>query len=134
VVLKVRHSAKEIRKNFEMWCSGRMEIPWTDGVKSAEILHRVKEIRNILPTGKRRKANWTGHILYKNYFLKHVVRGKIEGTRRGGRRLKKLLLKGSKDTVSRKRKHQLELSGEPALQAVTNGSEGMVHVQHRTKS
>jgi hypothetical protein len=70
-----------------------MEITWTAGVKSAEMLHRVKEIRNILHTRKLRTANWTGHILYNNCLLKHVIEGKIEETRRGGRRLKKLFLK-----------------------------------------
>ena len=86
-------------------------------MKSAEILHGVKEIRNILRTRKRKKDNWTGHILYTNCFLKHVIERKIEGTRRG-RRLKKLFLKESEDTVSSKRKRQLALSGEPALRTV----------------
>jgi len=28
---------------------------------------------------KRRKANWIGHIVRGNCFLKHVIEGKIEG-------------------------------------------------------
>jgi len=35
---------------------------------------------------KRRKANWTGHILCGKRLLKHVIQGKIdksEGGRRG---------------------------------------------------
>jgi hypothetical protein len=41
-----------------MWCWGRMEkISWTDRVRNEEVLHRVKEERNILRTIKRRKAN-----------------------------------------------------------------------------
>ena len=28
---------------------------------------------------KRRKSNWTGHILHRNCLLKRVVEGKIEG-------------------------------------------------------
>jgi hypothetical protein len=39
----------------------------------------VKEERNILHTIKRRKANWTGHILRMNCLLKHIIQGKIEG-------------------------------------------------------
>jgi hypothetical protein len=39
-----------------------------------DVLHRVKEIRNILQT-KRRKVNLTGHILRRNCLLKHVVEG-----------------------------------------------------------
>ena len=43
----------------------------------------------------KRKANWIGHILRRNYLLKQVIEGKIKGqvevTRRQGRRRKKLL-------------------------------------------
>jgi hypothetical protein len=35
----------------------------------------VKEERNILHTMKRRKANWIGHILHRNF-----IEGKVEGT------------------------------------------------------
>jgi hypothetical protein len=44
-----------------------------------EVLHRVKEERNIVHTIKRRKANWIGHILCRKYLLKHVIEGKIQG-------------------------------------------------------
>jgi hypothetical protein len=61
---------------FEMWCWRRMEkISWTN----REVLHRVKDERNILHTIKRRKANWIGHILLRNCLLKHVIEGKLEG-------------------------------------------------------
>jgi hypothetical protein len=43
-----------------------------------EGLHRVQEKRNILNTIKRRKANWIGHILRRNYPLKHFIEGKIQ--------------------------------------------------------
>jgi hypothetical protein len=80
----------------EMWCWRRMEkISWTDRVRNEEVLHRVKEERNIIHTVKRRKSNWIGHILRTNCLLKHIVEGKIEGrievTRRRGRRRKQLL-------------------------------------------
>ena len=32
-------------------------------MKNEEVLHRVKEERNILATIQRRKANWIGYIL-----------------------------------------------------------------------
>jgi hypothetical protein len=51
----------------------------------------VKEERNSLPTIKRMKANWTGHILLRNRLLSHIIEGKIRGTRRRGRRRKQLL-------------------------------------------
>jgi ppGpp synthetase/RelA/SpoT-type nucleotidyltranferase len=63
-----------------MWCWRRMEkISWTDRVRNEEVLHRVKEERNILQKIKRRKANWIGHILRRNCLLKHVIEGKLEG-------------------------------------------------------
>jgi hypothetical protein len=60
---------------------------------------------------KRRKSNWTGHILRRNCLLKHVTEGKIEGRievkGRQGRRRKKLLMTLRKQEVTGnwKRKH-----------------------------
>jgi hypothetical protein len=34
-----------------------------------EVIYRVQE---------EGKANWVGHILLGNYFLKHIIEGKIE--------------------------------------------------------
>jgi len=46
-------------------------------------------------TVKRKKANWIGHIWRRNCLVKHFVEGKVEGrievTRRRGRRRKQLL-------------------------------------------
>jgi hypothetical protein len=71
------------------------KISWTDRVRNEEVLHRVKEERNILHTIKIRKANWIGQILHRNCLLKHVIEGKIEGRiemmGRQGRRCKQLL-------------------------------------------
>jgi hypothetical protein len=53
-------------------------------------LHKVKEERHILHAVKRRKANWIGHILRRNFILKHVTEGKIEVAGRRGRRCKQL--------------------------------------------
>jgi hypothetical protein len=56
-------------------------------VRNEEVLHSVKEERNIVHTIKRRKANWIGHILYRNCLLKHMIEGKLEGrTEMMGRR------------------------------------------------
>jgi hypothetical protein len=38
-----------------MWRWRRIEIIWSDHAKNEEVLHRVKEERNILRTIKRRK-------------------------------------------------------------------------------
>jgi hypothetical protein len=48
-------------------------------VRNEEVLHRVKEERNVVHTIKRRKANWIGHILRRNYLQTHMIEGKIEG-------------------------------------------------------
>jgi hypothetical protein len=65
-------------ESLETWCWRRMKkISWTDHVRNEEVLHRVKEDRNILNTIQRRKANWFGHILYRNCLLKHVIEGKL---------------------------------------------------------
>jgi hypothetical protein len=64
-------------ESFEMWCWRKMEkISWTDRVRNEEVLHRVKEERNIIQTTKK-KANWIGHKLRRNCLLKHATEGKI---------------------------------------------------------
>ena len=59
-----------------------------------EVLLRVKEQRNILHEISKRKANWIGHILRRNFLLQRVIEGKIKGgievTGRRGRRRRKL--------------------------------------------
>jgi hypothetical protein len=69
------------------------KINWTDRVKNAKVLRRIKEERIIQHTStiKRRNANWIGHILRRNCLLKHVIEGKLEGTERRGIRRKQLL-------------------------------------------
>jgi hypothetical protein len=79
-------------KSFEMCCWRRIEISRTNRVRNEEVLHRVKDERNILHTIKRRKANWIGHIWRRNCLLKHVIEGKLEGRiAMTGRRCKQLL-------------------------------------------
>jgi hypothetical protein len=64
-------------------------------VRNEDVLLRVKEQRNILHEIRKRKANWIGHILRRNYLLQWVIEGKIkegiEVTERQGRRRRKLL-------------------------------------------
>jgi len=56
------------------------KISLTDHVRNEEVLHTVNEDRNILYTIKGRKANWIGHILCRNCFLKYLIKGKIDVT------------------------------------------------------
>ena len=68
-----------------VWCrkfdtlESRSEISekFKNHVSNEKVLHRVKEERNILYKIKRRKANWIGHILPRNCFLKHFVEEKV---------------------------------------------------------
>ena len=56
---------------------------------------KVKEQRNILHEIRKRKANWTGHILRRNCLIQRVTEGRIQGgievTGRQGRRRSNLL-------------------------------------------
>ena len=98
-------------ESFEMWGWRRMEISWTDRVKSKEVLHRVKEERNVIHAVKRRKATWTGHILRRNCRLNHVIEGKIEGIGRQGRYVSGywLTLRKREDTGNWKRQQLIDL-------------------------
>jgi hypothetical protein len=86
-----------------MWYWRRMEkivgpIVW-------EVLHRVKEERNILHTIKIRKTNWIGHILRRNCFIKHVTERKIATGIRARRRSSFCMtVRKAEDTGSWKRK------------------------------
>jgi len=55
----------------------KLEISWTDRVRSEEVLLRDKEERNIVQVTARRKANCLGHISRRNCFLEHVIEGKM---------------------------------------------------------
>jgi hypothetical protein len=41
-----------------MWCCKRMKIRWTYLVKNKDVLHRVKEEKNVMYDIKRRKNDW----------------------------------------------------------------------------
>jgi hypothetical protein len=53
-------------------------VNWTDRVRKEEVLHRVREERNILHRVKRKKANRIGHSWHRNCLLEHFIEGKIE--------------------------------------------------------
>jgi hypothetical protein len=67
-------------ESFEVWCWRKMEkISLTDHVRNKDVLLGVKEQRNILHEIRKRKANWIGHILRRNFLLQRVTEGKIQG-------------------------------------------------------
>jgi hypothetical protein len=59
-------------------------------VRNEEVLLRVSEQRNILHEISKRKGNWIGHILRRNCLIEGKIKGRIEVTRRRGRRRKQL--------------------------------------------
>jgi hypothetical protein len=94
----VMYSNNKVNKTFILLfdCIGRRmeKISWTDRVRKDEVLHRVKEERNILQTIKTRKATWIGNIWCSNCLLERISEGKIDGSievkGRIGRKLKQL--------------------------------------------
>ena len=82
------------------------KISWSDRVRNEEVLHRVKEGRNIVHTVKGRYDNCIGHILCRNCFLKYVIEGEIEKrvevTGRRGRRRYQLERRNIVYTVKKK--------------------------------
>jgi hypothetical protein len=66
-------------ENSEMWHRRRMEKIIRTSLVKNEVLHKVKEERNILCTIKRRNADWARLILRRSCLLKHFSEGKIEG-------------------------------------------------------
>jgi hypothetical protein len=48
-------------------------------MRNEEVLHSVKEERNILQRMVRRNASWIGHVLRRDCLLKHIAGGKIQG-------------------------------------------------------
>jgi len=67
----LRRVDKKDLENFEKRC-------WIERVTNEEVLHRVKEQRNVLHTVTRRKGNWIGHSRRRNCILIHVIGGKVE--------------------------------------------------------
>jgi len=68
--------------SFEMWCWRRMEkISWTYHVRNEDVLLRVNEQRNILHEIRKRKDNWIGHVLRRNFLLKQVIDGSDKKSR-----------------------------------------------------
>ena len=64
-------------ESFEMRCWRRMEkIKWPEKVTNEEILEHIRQKRTLLSIILLRKANWTGHILRRNWLLHNVIEGR----------------------------------------------------------
>ena len=74
-----RQNEQKRLEAFEMWLWRRMEnIKWTDKIKNAIMLERVGEGRIILELIKKKKRDWLGHWLRRNFQLKEILE---EGSR-----------------------------------------------------
>jgi len=95
-------------------------------MRNEVLLFRAKEERNVLPTIKRRKVNWIGHILRRNCLETHVIKGKIEVTGRRGRRLRscRMTLMKLEYTEIPKRKHSIALCRELSFKGDKDLSSG----------
>jgi hypothetical protein len=88
------------------WWRRKEKVGDTDGVRKNEVFHGARKDRKIIQTIKIKKANWIGHFFRRDWLLKHIIVGKIEGRRgvRGIRgRRRKLLLDDTRkrgDTVN----------------------------------
>jgi hypothetical protein len=113
---------RNTRKVLKCGAGEECRRSWTDLVRKEEVLHTVKEQRNILHKIKKRKANWFGHILRRNCLLKHLIKGKLEGriemTVRRGRRRKQLL-----DDLKEKRRYW-KLTAEALVRTVSRNRFG----------
>ena len=106
--LGTSETRSEIPCKFEMWRCRRMEkIIWTDG-ETSEVLRISKEERNILKCNNRRKAKRIGYSFHRNYFLKPVIEGKLDGSDGKGEEGVSsywMISRKREDTVIWKRKH-----------------------------
>ena len=108
--LKLQKIDHKYPESFEICCWRMiMKISGNDRVKNRKLLdlHSGRLQINILNTIKLRKRNWIGHVLRRNCFLKHHIQGKVENTRRRGRRHKQLL-----DKLNKKREDNCNLKEE----------------------
>ena len=74
-------------ESFEISRWMRMEkIKLSEKVTNEQILERIGEKRTLLINIQRRKANWIGHILRRNYLLHDAIEGQMMEVKGVGRR------------------------------------------------
>ena len=74
---------------FEMWVYRRiLRVSWTERVTNMTILGSMNKKMEVLNAIKRRKLEYLGHIMRNKKYniLQIIMQGKIEGSRRPGRR------------------------------------------------
>ena len=67
---------------FEMWAYRRMlRVSWTEHKTDEEVLRMVNTASSLLPTIKKRKCQYFGHVIRARSIQKLLPEGKIEGKR-----------------------------------------------------
>ena len=61
-------------------------VKWTDKIKYAVVLERVREGRIMLELIRKRKRNWLGYWLRRNCLLKDALEGMVNRKKVRGRR------------------------------------------------
>ena len=69
-----------------VWIWRRIErVKWTDKIKNAVVLERMGEGRILLELIKKKKRNWLGHWVRRNYLLKNALEGMVNVKKVRGR-------------------------------------------------
>jgi hypothetical protein len=75
-----------------MWCWRRMEkIKRSEKVANEQVLGRIGEKRTLLNNILRRRANWIGHILRRNFLPHDAIEGQTTEAKGVGKRRAQLL-------------------------------------------
>ena len=72
---------------FELWCCGRpLRVPWTVRRSNQSILKEIGPENSLEGLMLKLKLQYFGHLMERtDLFVKTLMLGKIEGTRRRGR-------------------------------------------------
>ena len=72
--------------SFEMWaCQNMMKISWTEKKTNEEVLEMVDQTLYIIPTIKKRKITYFGHMIRRNNTHRLLLEGPLEGKVSRGR-------------------------------------------------
>ena len=87
-------------------------VEWTDKIKNAVVLERVGEGRMMLELIRKRKRNWLGHWLRRNYLLKDALEGMVNGNKVRDRRryqmIDNIMINGLYEDTKRKAQKRVE--------------------------
>ena len=74
-------------KQSEIWCwSGMEKIKWSEKVTNEQVLDPIGENRTLINNILRRKSNWIGYILRRNFLHLDAIEGQMMEVQGVGRR------------------------------------------------